>query len=47
MEHIAIAVDSATNVYVAETATHAIKRVDSVGNITTVAGSGRAGFRSR
>ena len=39
-----VAVDMAGNVYIAELATHRIRRVDRNGFITTVAGSGVPGF---
>ena len=39
-----IAVDGAGNLYFAETRNHRIRKVDSAGTITTVAGTGRRGF---
>jgi RHS repeat-associated protein len=39
-----VAVDSAGNVYVADTGNHSIRKVDAGGNVTTVAGDGTAGF---
>ena len=39
-----LAVDSAGNVYIADTLNHRVRRVDPRGVITTVAGSGDAGF---
>jgi serine/threonine protein kinase, bacterial len=38
-----VAVDSAGNVYVAEYFGHKIRKIDSEGNVTTLAGSGRVG----
>ena len=40
----AVAVDLAGNVYIAEPLTHRVRRVDSDGFITTIAGTGRGGF---
>jgi hypothetical protein len=40
----AIAYDSQGNLYLAETANHVIRRVDTAGHITTVAGTGTQGF---
>lgn len=40
----AIAYDSAGNLYIAETGNHVIRKVDTAGNITTVAGTGTQGF---
>jgi YD repeat-containing protein len=37
-------VDSAGNVYVADTGNHSIRKVDTGGNVTTIAGDGTAGF---
>ncbi|HEV2495138.1 MAG TPA: hypothetical protein VG204_18920 [Terriglobia bacterium] len=39
-----VAVDSEGSVYIADTGNHRIRRVDSSGSITTVAGNGGAGF---
>jgi serine/threonine-protein kinase len=40
-----VAVDDAGNVYVADSGSHAIRRIDREGMVTTVAGSGLPGFR--
>ena len=40
----AIAYDAQGNLYIAETGNHVIRKVDTAGNITTVAGSGTQGF---
>src|SRR4051812_24358039 len=40
----AIAFDPQGNLYIAETAAHAVRRVDTTGNIATVAGTGTQGF---
>ena len=40
-----VAVDSAGNLYIADTGNHRIRKVDSTGTITTVAGTGEFGFR--
>ena len=40
----AIVFDSAGNLYLAETANHLIRKVDTTGNITTIAGTGTQGF---
>jgi uncharacterized protein (TIGR03437 family) len=40
----ACALDSAGNLYIADTYNHRIRRVDSTGNIATVAGTGAAGY---
>ena len=40
-----VAVDGAGNVYIADTGNHRIRKVDSTGTITTIAGTGRRGFR--
>ena len=40
----AVAVDGAGNLYIADTYNHCIRRVDTAGTITTVAGIGREGF---
>jgi sugar lactone lactonase YvrE len=39
-----VAVDAAGNVFVADTANHRVRRVDASGQITTVAGTGAAGY---
>ena len=39
-----MAVDGSGNLYIADTLNHRIRKVDSSGNISTVAGSGTAGF---
>jgi uncharacterized protein (TIGR03437 family) len=41
---VAVAVDSAGNLYIADMLNHRIRRVAPNGTITTVAGNGRAGF---
>ena len=40
----AIVFDAAGNLYIAETGNHIIRKVDSTGNITTIAGTGTQGF---
>jgi len=40
----AIVFDAAGNLYMAETANHVIRKVDTNGNITTIAGTGTQGF---
>ncbi|HZY61685.1 MAG TPA: Ig-like domain repeat protein [Edaphobacter sp.] len=40
----AIAYDADGNLYIAETGNHLVRKVDSAGNITTVAGNGTQGF---
>ena len=40
-----VAVDSAGNLYIADSGNHRIRKVDSSGVITTVAGTGEPGFR--
>jgi sugar lactone lactonase YvrE len=40
----AIVFDAAGNLYFAETGNHVIRKVDTVGNITTIAGTGAQGF---
>ena len=39
-----VAVDGAGNLYIADSGIHRIRRVDANGTITTIAGTGRAGF---
>ena len=39
-----VAVDSAGNVYIADSSDHSIRKVDSTGTITTIAGTGEFGF---
>ncbi len=41
---IGVAVDSAGNLYIADAGNHRIRKVDTLGAITTVAGSGTAGY---
>ena len=41
-----VAVDSAGNVYIADSSDHRIRKVDSTGTITTIAGTGEFGFVS-
>jgi Leucine-rich repeat (LRR) protein len=41
---LGIAVDSAGNLYIADTNNNRIRKVDSAGNMTTVAGTGTAGY---
>ena len=41
-----VALDAAGNLYIADAWNHRIRKVDSAGTITTVAGSGRSGFGS-
>ncbi len=38
-----IAVDTLGRIYVADTGNHAVRRIDSLGNVTTIAGDGTAG----
>jgi hypothetical protein len=40
-----IAVDSENNIYIADTNNHAIRKVDIYGLVTTLAGTGLAGYR--
>jgi uncharacterized protein (TIGR03437 family) len=42
--HVGLAVDSAGNLYIPDVLNNRIRKVDSTGNITTVAGNGIAGF---
>ena len=42
-----VAVDSAGNIYIADSRNDRIRRVDSAGTITTIAGDGTAGFQRR
>ena len=39
-----VAVDSAGNLYIADTGNHRIRKVDATGTITTIAGTGERGF---
>lgn len=39
-----VAVDSAGNIYVADTGNHSIRKIDTGGNVTTIAGDGTSGF---
>ena len=39
-----VALDSANNLYIADTSNHRIRKADSAGTLTTVAGDGTAGF---
>lgn len=39
-----VAIDSAGNVYVSDNGNHRIRKIDTSGNVTTVAGTGSAGF---
>jgi sugar lactone lactonase YvrE len=39
-----IAVDNKDNVFIADRSNHRIRKVDTRGNITTIAGNGTAGF---
>ena len=41
---IAVAVDGAGNLYIADVGNHRIRKVDAAGTITTVAGTGESGF---
>ncbi len=40
----AIVFDPSGNLYIAETANHVIRKVDTTGHITTIAGTGTQGF---
>jgi sugar lactone lactonase YvrE len=42
---ISVAVDEVDNVYVADSGSHTIRRIDAAGVVTTVAGSGLPGYR--
>ena len=42
-----VAIDSAGNVYIADTYNHRIRRVDSTGTITTIAGASQPGFEGQ
>ncbi|KAF0242059.1 MAG: hypothetical protein FD167_3922, partial [bacterium] len=44
MHPIGVAVDSSGNIFVVDSTNHRIRRIDTTGVITTVAGSGTAGF---
>ena len=39
-----VAVDSSGNIYIADSSNHRIRKVDSSGNISTIAGTGTAGY---
>ncbi|MGE0133429.1 MAG: RHS repeat-associated core domain-containing protein [Blastocatellales bacterium] len=39
-----VAVDSSGNIYVADTGNHSIRKIDTSGNVTTLAGDGTSGF---
>ena len=41
---LAVALDAAGNLYIADSGNHRVRRVDPAGKITTVAGTGTAGF---
>ena len=41
-----VAVDSSGNLFIADTGNHRIRKVDTSGNISTVAGTGALGFSS-
>src|SRR5260370_16607353 len=43
-EPFGVAVDASGNLYIADTSNHRIRKVDSFGTITTVAGNGTKGF---
>jgi sugar lactone lactonase YvrE len=42
---MSVAVDEVDNVYIADSGSHTIRRIDSAGVVTTVAGSGLPGYR--
>ena len=44
VEPVGVAVDRGGNVYIADRNSHRIRRVDSTGTITTIAGTGESGF---
>jgi sugar lactone lactonase YvrE len=39
-----IAIDNVGNIYVVDTENHCIRKIDTLGNVTTIAGDGTAGF---
>ena len=39
-----VAVDASGNIYVADTGNHSIRKIDTGGNVTTIAGDGTSGF---
>ena len=44
IQAVALAVDASSNVYIADSTSHRIRRIDANGLITTIAGTGTAGF---